>query len=342
MASAPPADRAAQVVAAQGKASAAEHRRELPKAIALYDAALTLATELYREPDSLVIACSQLVLITQRFNLAQMAALPQAERATQLRLMMANLEAGHEVIEARRAAGTLSTPRPEETEFETARRQGLLRLQPFAPPPGLFAMVMAPWVPLFGYICALWGAIGCTAALFSFELIDSGALVIDAAQRLRFQNALIAALDMIAVVRGGGAQGPPGLCNQESSLAECVQGALSQARVLATPFGARLAAAWQRPQVVGALQALGLRVVSAHMAGRYAREGAKADARVVARGGLRKCGLEGCGAQELHAAHFKVCSRCHAAAYCCVEHGTQAWPAHKKLCKVLAAARQAD
>ena len=48
-------ERAALVVAAQSKASAAEHRCELATAVKLYERALALAQTMY-EPDSLVIA----------------------------------------------------------------------------------------------------------------------------------------------------------------------------------------------------------------------------------------------------------------------------------------------
>ena len=52
----------------------------------------------------------------------------------------------------------------------------------------------------------------------------------------------------------------------------------------------------------------------------------------------RTCALAGCGARELHVAHFKCCAACKAVVYCCKEHQVQDWLAHKAACK---AARKA-
>jgi hypothetical protein len=53
---------------------------------------------------------------------------------------------------------------------------------------------------------------------------------------------------------------------------------------------------------------------------------------------LHFCALPTCGAQEVHASHFKRCSACSAVVYCCKEHQVQDWPAHKAACR---AARKA-
>lgn len=49
--------------------------------------------------------------------------------------------------------------------------------------------------------------------------------------------------------------------------------------------------------------------------------------------GLRSCALACCGAKEAHPQHFKSCAACRGAAYCCKEHQTADWPAHKPACK---------
>ena len=54
--------------------------------------------------------------------------------------------------------------------------------------------------------------------------------------------------------------------------------------------------------------------------------------------GLRSCALAGCGAKEAHPQHFKSCAACRGVVYCCKEHQTADWPAHKPACK---AARKA-
>ena len=260
-------ERAALVVAAQSKASVAEHRRELATAVKLYERALALAQTLY-EPDSLVFACSHVVLVPQRWNLAQAAGCSAAERSAQLEAALVNLSAGHDVLEQRRAARTLSTPRPDEAVFETQRRGSLRGQQapnPFAPPAAFYDAMSQQWVPLFGFICVMWGALGCVAVLHGQpELIG-------AATTLRYQKALLAALDMWARVRAS-PDAPLGLSNQEIAVAEHVQAMLAARGARATPFGAALAAAWERPAVRDRLMSMGLPMLEAHMAQRYANE----------------------------------------------------------------------
>ena len=54
--------------------------------------------------------------------------------------------------------------------------------------------------------------------------------------------------------------------------------------------------------------------------------------------GLRHCALSSCGVKEAHPQHFKACAACRRVVYCCKEHQSQDWPAHKAACK---AARKA-
>lgn len=334
------AEHAAQVVALINKASAAERRHELVNAVAQYEQAQALAAQLYTEPDSLVVAATRLMLVPQRYNLAYAPGCPAAERNRQHTALVADLLAGLDVLESRRAARTLHLPRPEEAAFETARREGLRFLQPPGYPHEAFAYMNAIWVPFLGYICALWAAIGCFAALY--HGLDPALL--GAAGTERCQQALISALDMIAIVRSAAASGsaPPGLCNQEISVGESVQEELARPGFRQTPFGASLAAAWERPAVSGALYNLGLPVAAAIHGARYQNEAIQAIARVEKRGGLQRCGLESCGATELHASHFKVCSRCKVAAYCSAEHAAEHWKAvHKRQCKAMAEAKEA-
>jgi hypothetical protein len=50
----------------------------------------------------------------------------------------------------------------------------------------------------------------------------------------------------------------------------------------------------------------------------------------LARHGLRRCALPGCGATEAHPKAFKVCGRCKAAAYCSAAHQQADWRRHKR------------
>jgi hypothetical protein len=61
-----------------------------------------------------------------------------------------------------------------------------------------------------------------------------------------------------------------------------------------------------------------------------ARRTAQLSAADVARHGLRRCALPSCAAQEPHPKLFKLCGRCHAAAYCCKQHQTEDWKRHKR------------
>jgi hypothetical protein len=49
-----------------------------------------------------------------------------------------------------------------------------------------------------------------------------------------------------------------------------------------------------------------------------------------ARHGLRRCALPACAVQEPHPKLFKLCGRCHAAAYCCAAHSVEDWKRHKR------------
>jgi hypothetical protein len=105
---------------------------------------------------------------------------------------------------------------------------------------------------------------------------------------------------------------------------------------------ARILAAWRRLQSSGVLQRRGIlqhmRAVTAYTTRATATAAATAAAR-----GLRVCALPTCGAQEVHASHFKRCSACLSVVYCCKEHQVQDWPAHKASCHAARkAAEQAD
>ena len=98
-----------------------------------------------------------------------------------------------------------------------------------------------------------------------------------------------------------------------------------------------LTSAWQRLQRSGVIEVRGIENII-----RLGRQVHSEIASVVRKSlnalGLRTCALPGCGAKEVHPAHFKSCAACRAVVYCCREHQVAGWPAHKKACK---AARKA-
>ena len=98
-----------------------------------------------------------------------------------------------------------------------------------------------------------------------------------------------------------------------------------------------LADAWQRLQRSGVLQARGIdEKIQKERSERQEFQAAVRKSQVAP--GLRSCALPGCGAREVHPAHFKSCAACRAVVYCCREHQVAGWPGHKKACK---AARKA-
>jgi hypothetical protein len=117
--------RAAAVAAAQLKAGVAERNYELVSAIKHYEQGLALAVRLY-DTDSLVVACSNLVLVTQRYNLAGSAACSPVDAHRQRALCAANLLAGLTVLEVRRTR-RCSRRRAEKT---CARSRACLRRRP--------------------------------------------------------------------------------------------------------------------------------------------------------------------------------------------------------------------
>ena len=112
-----------------------------------------------------------------------------------------------------------------------------------------------------------------------------------------------------------------------------------EVQVLRSPIALRLKAAWQRVERTGVLADPLLRdgmgptdtpSAKAHMVAGLAAAAAVP--------GLRQCALSSCGAREAHPAHLKSCGACRIPAYCCKEHQSEVWPAHKAACK---AARKA-
>ena len=103
----------------------------------------------------------------------------------------------------------------------------------------------------------------------------------------------------------------------------------------------QLAGAWQRLQRSGVLQT---RRIEEQMEINAPHEQAFKAAFEESRNapGLRSCALPGCGAKEVHPAHFKSCAACRTVVYCCREHQVAGWPAHKKACKAARKAAAAD
>jgi hypothetical protein len=100
-------------------------------------------------------------------------------------------------------------------------------------------------------------------------------------------------------------------------------------------------AAWRRLQSSSILQRRSILEQASFNAAAAAHGSATAAATAVARG-LLVCALRICGAQEVHASHFKRCSACLSVVYCCKEHQVQDWPAHKAACRAARKSKAAE
>jgi hypothetical protein len=105
--------------------------------------------------------------------------------------------------------------------------------------------------------------------------------------------------------------------------------------------GARLLASWRRVEQSGVLQRRG--IDDARKANKRVTDAvfSAADAAAAAPG-LRSCALASCNAHEQHPNHFKTCAACRKVAYCCKEHQSEHWPAHKAPCKAARKATAAE
>ena len=127
--------------------------------------------------------------------------------------------------------------------------------------------------------------------------------------------------------------------NSEVALVHALQCCIRDEAYLSgvPPIRRAMFAAWERLQRSGVLLERDLERLSAERAG-LAAEATTAINERYATAVLRPCALDACGAREVHESQFKKCAACKGPVYCCKEHQTADWPAHKAACK---AARKA-
>jgi hypothetical protein len=339
----------AAVQASVERASVAEEAQRPHRAAELYARSLALAAPPAFAEHSLVHAMLRFSLCMSRWNAAQTDGTSDAAVAAQLRELLSDVAAGWDVLDARRAAGTLhgaAALRPEEAAFERTRRQQVMARQAAlglgaSPHPLLCGPFLDAIVPCFGYMCVLWGALAALAVFNGRPAFDEAGVRVPPALQARLQAALLRALDDVHDIRGVRRAGPPSLTNQEQAVSQYLCHLLTQTAVSGSAFGRKLLESWSRPTVCGSLMALGLRTGGIGPAAVQAAFEARAAADVAARG-LHVCALPECGAREAHVAHFKRCGRCRQAVYCCPEHAAVHWrQGHKRECAAPAPAPEA-
>ncbi len=314
-----------------GAALALEFKGHAARAAAKYALAVQAALEL-AQPDCLVVAFLRLACVNALTCVASAPAMDD-QRMSAVQDLFMHQEAALETLQRRLAAGTLLAGccRPYEVAWYKERTSQTSKLAS-GPPPS--AAGKAEWATLIGFDALLRAANNILEEVVHMQGFSG--------ERERQRCALvIAALDAITARCDEGAaavaeaKGQPQLLwtTNQTTLVTSVREVVARRQLQpGTPTGAALAAAWARLQATGVLSAP---LVSAHAMAfereLAAREAARAAA--AAAPACRTCAFGGCGARELHAAHFKSCSACRGVAYCSKEHQVEDWPNHKAACK---------
>jgi hypothetical protein len=328
-----------RVVAFANKAATLTSKGHWARAAEIYAEAVDAAQALH-QPDCVIVADMQALHANALLAHACTAGVPEARRVELMRsAFLELLLAAMAPLQRRMAAGTLlaGACRPHEVAWfaaKTVHANALAGSMPNAAarvPPT--AEETSAWSAYVGYDAYMRTA---GIALQLCALCTD----VDFAQMLNLPEATAVAcsvfvegaFDMMQLRTGDASMPEAGLVRNAQSYIE-----EDQLFRTSSEWHARILAAWRRLQSSGVLQRRGIlqgvRVVTAHNTHAADKAAATAAAR-----GLHFCALHACGAQEVHASHFKRCSACLSAVYCCKEHQVQDWPAHKAACR---AARKA-
>ena len=313
----------ASIVALDAKAGELMDKQHFERALEKQQAAVAAAQALGNEPDCLITALLQAHEGECRFRKAFFSAVlsPGPERQEIPRAIQTMIVV-MSALKRRKAAGTLlpGTCRKVEVEWKALLLPSQVET--------LDAFGMREYLtlakPFVGYetylVTASMTLRYCFASTDGWEF---EAIKYDVVELLEFSTG---AVQLLALPRG------------EFPLKSELR--FNEAMHLFHTFGVpdqpakqRLLEAWNRLERSNVLSRRGLNRSLAEQSLRHEFVSSLEQEAARAAETLLSCALPSCGAPEAHAAHFKRCAACKAAAYCCREHQVQDWPAHKAACK---------
>jgi hypothetical protein len=333
-----------RVVAITNKAATLKSKAHWARAAEVYAEAVAAAQALH-QPDCLIVADMQALQADALLGHANTAGVPRARRVELIRsALLELLPPAMASLERRLAAGTLlaGACRPYEVAWRAgklAHAEALAAKMPDAAAcaPSTAAEILA-WSAYVGYDAnSVTANVALRLCAYAADVVTARALNLLEATAVACSVFVANAFNMIQLRTGDASMLEAGLVRNAQIFIE-----ERQCFRTTCEWHERILAAWRRLQSSGVLQRRGiLQIMSVNMASN-AHQTATAAANAAARG-LHFCALHTCGAQEVHASHFKRCSACLSVVYCCKEHQVQDWPAHKAACRAARkAAEQAD
>jgi hypothetical protein len=327
-----------RVVSLANKAETLTSKGHWARAAEIYAEAVATAQALH-QPDCLIVAHLQTSHGEALLMHAKTAGVPEARRTELLRCALLELlPAAMASLERRLAADTLlaGACRPYEVAYFAAKMAHGYALAANAAacvPPT--AEELSAWSAYVGYNAYIRTAgVALELCALRTDVFTSQTLNLPEATAVACSVFVERAFGMMQLRTADASMVEAGLVLNAQIVIEeerCFNATTSNA------WHARILAAWRRLQSSGVLQRRGIQQTMSVADADFARAAATAAATAAARG-LRVCALHSCGAQEVHASHFKRCSACLSIVYCCKEHQVQGWPAHKAACR---AARKA-
>jgi hypothetical protein len=327
-----------RVLALTTKGMTPESTASWARAAEIYAEAVAAAQAL-QQPDCVIVAHLLTYHADALLMYADTAGVPKARRAELIRSALLELPPpAMASLDRRLAAGTLlaGACRPYEVAWcaaVTAHAEALAaKHRPTTPQVG---PQMSAWTAYVGYDAYIGTArIALELCALATNLNSARALNLTEATLQACSVFVERAFDMMQLRTVGVSMFEPGLVYKARFAVE-----ERQCFRATCEWHGRILDAWHRLQSSGVLQRRGILEGVNIAVADTTRATATAAATAAARG-LHFCALPACGAQEVHASHFKRCSACLSVVYCCKEHQVQGWPAHKAACR--AARKAAD